>query len=97
VFLNARHHVICEEVLFVGTIDTALVSTREPIAAALAVNAKAIILAHNHPAGDPSPSPQDIVYSTKLKDACALFDIQLLDHIIVARTRHGSMLGQGYL
>ncbi len=96
VFLNSRNQVLCERVVYVGTMTSALVATREPIAMALQLNAVSIIACHNHPSGDPSPSEEDVKFTRKLYDACDLMNLELLDHVIVSATRHTSMKERGF-
>jgi DNA repair protein RadC len=82
-YLDSRHRLIRFEELFRGTVDGASVHPREVVKQALARNATAIILAHNHPSGVAEPSQADEVITTRLRDALALVDIRLLDHLIV--------------
>ncbi len=82
-FLDSKHRLIIFEALFTGTIDTASVYPREVVKHALAHNAAAVILAHNHPSGIAEPSQADIAITSKLKAALDLVDIRVLDHIIV--------------
>jgi len=82
-FLNSRHRLIAFEELFRGTTDAAQVYTREVLHRALAHNAPAIILAHNHPSGDIEPSAADEALTRRIKEALALVDLKVLDHIIV--------------
>ena len=82
--LTARCTVIAKEMVAMGTLCHASIDCRTVLRRALLNNAMGIILLHNHPSGDPRPSPQDIRFTSKLRDACRLFDIKLLDHIIVA-------------
>lgn len=86
-FLDTKHRLIAVEDLFRGTVDGAAVYPREVIKAALKHNAQALIVAHNHPSGDPTPSAADRCITTKLQSALRLLDIRLLDHIIVAGTK----------
>ncbi|MGE0188126.1 MAG: DNA repair protein RadC [Steroidobacteraceae bacterium] len=83
-FLDTRHRLIeyCE--LFRGTIDGANVHPREVVKEALARNAAAVILVHNHPSGVAEPSHADELITRRLKDALALVEIRVLDHLIVA-------------
>lgn len=83
VLLDNQHKVIGFENIFRGTIDAAAVYPREIVKTALAHNAAAVILAHNHPSGNPEPSNADITLTRRLKDALALIDVRVLDHIIV--------------
>jgi DNA repair protein RadC len=66
-----------------GSLDSALMHPREIFKAAVMVNAASIVLAHNHPSGDPSPSVEDLALTTRLREAGRLIGIELLDHIIV--------------
>ena len=82
-FLDNRHRLIIYKELFRGTIDGASVYSREVVKEALAFNAAAMIVAHNHPSGVAEPSQADERITVRLKDALALVDIRLLDHLIV--------------
>ena len=82
-FLNNRHQVISFDTLFYGTIDGTTVHPREVVKRALALNAAAVILAHNHPSGVAEPSRADEMLTMRLKDALAMVDIRVLDHIVV--------------
>ena len=82
-FLDNRHRVICYEPLFRGTIDGATVHPREVVRQALACDAAAVILAHNHPSGVAEPSDADCRITRRLADALSLVDIRVLDHLIV--------------
>ena len=82
-FLDNRHRVICFDEVFRGTIDGASVHPREIVKLALARNAAAVILAHNHPSGVAEPSQADELITQRLRDALALVDIRVLDHVVV--------------
>jgi len=82
-FLDSRHRLITCDELFRGTVDGASVHPREVVKQALARNATAVILAHNHPSGIAEPSQADEIITTRLRDALALVEIRLLDHLIV--------------
>ena len=82
-FLDNRHRVIHFEELFTGTIDGASVYPREVVKKAMHCNAAAIIFAHNHPSGVAEPSQADRQITQRLRDALALVDVRVLDHIIV--------------
>jgi DNA repair protein RadC len=83
VYLDNRNRVIAFEELFRGTIDGASVHPREVVKEALARNAAAVILAHNHPSGIAEPSQADELITRRLKEALALVDIRVLDHLVV--------------
>ena len=85
VLLNTRHRLIRVETISQGTLDTILVHPREVFKAAIAANAAALVLAHNHPSGDPTPSEADIKVTRDLIRAGQLLKIEVLDHIIIGR------------
>jgi len=82
-FLNNRHHMLAFDEMFQGTIDGASVHPREVVRRALEHNAAAVILAHNHPSGVAEPSQADRRITDRLRDALALIDVRVLDHIVV--------------
>lgn len=81
--LDTQHRLIAYKEVFYGTIDAASVYPREIVKLALAENAAAVILAHNHPSGISDPSHADKLITRKLVDALALVDVRVLDHIVV--------------
>lgn len=83
VFLDTRHRVLAFEELFRGTIDSASVHPREIVRRALHHNAAAVILSHNHPSGIAEPSDADRRVTERLRDALALVDVRVLDHLVV--------------
>ena len=96
-FLDNRHRLIACDELFRGTIDGASVHPREVVRQALARNAAAVILAHNHPSGVAEPSQADELITLRLKDALGLVDIRVLDHLIVGDSRCVSLAERGVL
>ena len=100
VYLDNRHRVIAFEELFRGTIDGASVHPREVVKQALARNAAAVILVHNHPSGLAEPSQADELITRRLKEALGLVDIRVLDHLVVGDAvcesfaERGSALGR---
>lgn len=88
-FLDSKHRLLAYEVLFHGTIDGASVYPRVVAERALHHHAGAAILCHNHPSGDTTPSQADKVLTLKLKEALALLDVRVLDHVIVGGTADG--------
>ncbi len=94
-FLDNRHRVIAGEELFRGTIDGASVHPREVVRRALAHNAAAVILAHNHPSGVAEPSAADVAITRRLRDALALVDVRVLDHLIVGEAAPVSLAERG--
>lgn len=97
IFLDNRHRVLAYEELFYGTIDGASVHPREVVKAALKHNAAAIILAHNHPSGTPEPSEEDRRVTQRLREALALVDIRVLDHIVVGGAETTSFAERGLI
>ena len=87
-FLDNQHYLIEYEEMFRGTIDSASVYPREVAKTALELNAVAVIFAHNHPSGISVPSNSDRTITTKLRSALELFDIRVLDHIIIGDTTY---------
>jgi len=83
-FLNTQNELISYSTLFKGTIDQAAVYPREIAKKALDLNAKSLILAHNHPSGSLEPSSADVQITKKIVSALSLLDIQILDHVIVS-------------
>lgn len=83
--LDAGHHLISDEIAGMGTIDHAPVYPREVVHRALELGAKSLLLVHNHPSGDPTPSLADIQTTERIAAACAGLDITLLDHLVVGR------------
>jgi DNA repair protein RadC len=81
----------------VGTLNSSLVHPREVYKTAILSNAASIIVAHNHPSQDPTPSKEDIAITNRLKDAGELLGIDLLDHVIVTDERYVSLKEKGYM
>lgn len=94
-YLDTKHRVIEAEAAFTGTIDSAEVHPRVIVRRALDLNAAALICAHNHPSGDPTPSLCDHALTKKLKDALGLVDIRLLDHFVVTAEAFTSLAAMG--
>jgi DNA repair protein RadC len=96
-FLNAKNLLIANESLWTGSVDEASVHVREIIARAIALAATAIIIVHNHPSGDPSPSRQDIILTKELIDAGRHMKIAVHDHVIVGAQGRSSMRALGLI
>jgi DNA repair protein RadC len=95
--LDVRHRIIARRVVHVGTLTGVEVHPREVFREAIVNSAAAIILAHNHPSGDPSPSRQDIELTARLRQLGELHGIQVLDHVIVACNGFVSLADRGWL
>ena len=96
-FLNSQHQIISFESVFTGTIDSCSVYPREVVRRSLQVNAAAVIFAHNHPSGSPEPSQADERITYRLRDALALVDIRVLDHVVVGGAYTVSMAERGLI
>lgn len=94
---DTRNRFIKEILIAKGTVNESAVSTREIFIEALRYHAVHIILIHNHPSGDPTPSRQDIAMTNVLLEASRLMNIPLLDHIIIGDNRYTSLKEKGYL
>ncbi|TCT08145.1 RadC family protein [Aquabacter spiritensis] len=92
-FLDKRNQLIADEVLQTGTVDHAPVYPREVVKRALEVSATALILCHNHPSGDPTPSRADIDMTKRIIDVAKPLGIEVHDHIIVGKDGHASLKG----
>ena len=97
VFLDAQHQVIDTLELFRGTLTQTSVYPREVVIESLSRNAAAVILAHNHPSGHPTPSRSDEVLTQTLKSALSLVDVRVLDHFVVTHSKVVSFAEQGLL
>ena len=97
IFMNGRKKIIRDEVLFNGTVNAAPVYPREVIKRALELAASSVILVHNHPSGDPSPSRDDIVMTKAIAEAGRHLGLTVHDHVIIGRTGHTSMRALGLI
>jgi DNA repair protein RadC len=97
VALDSRHRIVRQKEIFVGTTNSALVSTGDIIKFALLENATALVLYHNHPSGNPAPSAEDESFTRKLKYSLSTADIELLDHLIIGSHGYFSMKERGLL
>ncbi len=91
ILLNTRNHVLAIEELYRGSLNASPVRISEIFRAAIRKNAASIILVHNHPSGDPSPSGEDIALTKAVREAGLLLDIELLDHIVIGQSKFVSM------
>lgn len=97
VLLDTKNRVLRSQTIFIGTLDSSLVHPREVYRAAVREGAACWIAVHNHPSGDPTPSPEDIAITKRLKEAGELLGIALLDHIIIGDGNYTSLRERGYL
>ncbi len=85
-YLDTRNRVMDHEVLYKGSLNTSLVRIAEVFRGAIRRNCAAIIVAHNHPSGDPSPSPEDVALTRRLVEAGKLMEVEVHDHLIIGKT-----------
>lgn len=96
-YLNAKHELLADEESATGTVDAAPFYNREIVGRAIELGATSIIVAHNHPSGDPHPSRQDIECTHKLSDLCSKLGILLIDHVVIGRMHAVSLRAAGHL
>ncbi len=97
IFLDAKNRVLASETLFEGTLTASSVYPREVVNAALNHHSAALIFAHNHPSGDPDPSPEDVSITRQLVFACKVMGITVHEHLVVGDNRYFSFADQGYI
>ena len=93
--LDTRNRVLHERTLYTGTLNTSIVRIAEVFGVALQYHAAAIVVAHNHPSGDPNPSPEDVALTRRLVDAGKLMEISVLDHLAIGLNRYVSLRERG--
>jgi DNA repair protein RadC len=96
-FLDSKNRLIADEVQGTGTVNRTAVYPREVVKRALEHGATAIIMVHNHPSGDPTPSRADVEMTEEVRDAGALLGIVLHDHVVITRSGHESFKSMGLL
>jgi DNA repair protein RadC len=96
-YLDRKNVLIADEEQAKGTVDHVPVYPREVVKRALALNASALILVHNHPSGDPTPSDQDIAMTAQIQDAATTLGLTLHDHLIIGKSCEISLRASGYL
>ncbi|MDR3562856.1 MAG: DNA repair protein RadC [Negativicutes bacterium] len=95
--LSTKNHVLASPTISVGTLNASIVHPRELFREAITHNAAAVILVHNHPSGDPSPSQDDIALTAKIAEAGRLLDISVVDHVIIGDGKYVSLKEKGIL
>ncbi len=95
-FLNTRKRVKGHQLVTIGTMDTLLVHAREVFRAAILISASGVILLHNHPSGDPTPSEADIKVTRDLIRAGQILKIEVVDHVVIGRPGFQSLRSLGY-
>lgn len=91
VLLNTKNQVVGADDLYVGSVNAALVRPAEVFAAAVRRNLPAVMVVHNHPSGDPTPSPEDIRLTAQLVEAGRILDVEVIDHVVIGQGRYVSM------
>jgi DNA repair protein RadC len=89
-YLNSRNQVLRREVISIGSLNASIVHPREVYQPAIAVSAASLVLAHNHPSGDPTPSEEDLAITRRLVEAGRIIGIDILDHVVVCRDGYAS-------
>jgi len=97
VLVDARHQLLRTRILSVGTVDRSVVHPREVFREAVSARATGIVLFHNHPSGDPAPSPDDVALTKRMVEAGELMGIEVIDHLILTETRYLSFRELGRL
>lgn len=97
IHLDGKNRILCLDRVAIGSLNQCVVHTREVMKSALLSSAAGIILLHNHPSGDPSPSKEDLAITKRLKEAGELIGIPVLDHIIIGDSQYVSFTERGLL
>jgi DNA repair protein RadC len=95
--LDTKNQVLREEVISIGSLNANIVHPREVFKAALIESCASVILSHNHPSGDPTPSREDIAVTEKLIEGGKLLGIDVLDHVVIGEGRYVSLKDEGYV
>ena len=93
--MDTRNRMLGDETLYVGTLNASHIRIGEVFRDAIKRNCAAIIVAHNHPSGDPTPSPEDVEVTRQLIEAGKMLDIEVLDHLIIGQQRFVSLRERG--
>lgn len=95
VLLDSKNHVLKVHTVYIGSLNTAVVRVGELFREAVRLNCAALIVAHNHPSGDPTPSPEDVQVTRQIVEAGKLLNIDVLDHLIISQARWVSLKERG--
>ena len=93
--LDTKNHVVAQQTVYQGTVNSSAVRVAEVFRPAISRTCPSVIVAHNHPSGDPTPSPEDVRTTEQLRKAGELLDIELLDHIVIGRNQFVSLKERG--
>jgi DNA repair protein RadC len=97
IYLSQKNQVNAVQIVSIGSLNASVVHPREVFKTGLLTSAASIILVHNHPSGDPSPSPEDIQTTKRLKKAGDILGIEIIDHVIIGMEQHISMRARGLI
>ena len=95
VIMDSKNHVLKVHTVYIGSLNTAVVRVAELFREAIRLNAAALIVAHNHPSGDPTPSPEDVQVTRQIVEAGKLLNIDVLDHLVIGQQRWVSLKERG--
>ena len=95
VLLDTKNHVVRVATIYTGSLNTAVLRVGEVFREAIRANCASLIVVHNHPSGDPTPSPEDVRVTEQLVEAGKLLDIDVLDHVVIGRNRYVSLKERG--
>ncbi|MBU8565686.1 DNA repair protein RadC [Virgibacillus pantothenticus] len=96
-FLNTKNQIIHRQTIFIGSLNASIVHPREVYREAVKRSAASVIVAHNHPSGDPTPSQEDIHVTRRLVESGKMIGIELIDHLIIGNRNYVSLKEKGYL
>jgi DNA repair protein RadC len=97
IYLNTRMNVVSKKIISIGGLESTLVHPREVFSPAVRKGAAAVIVAHNHPSGDPEPSEEDILLTERLLESSRILGIRLVDHVIIGSGRYTSLRDAGLI
>jgi DNA repair protein RadC len=93
--LDTKNRVVATKEVYVGSLNTSLIRVGELFKEAVRANNASLIVVHNHPSGDPTPSPEDVAVTKQIVEAGRLLDIEVLDHLIIGQGRFVSLKERG--
>ena len=93
--LDTKNHILATETIYRGSLNTSLIRVGEVFREAIRANCNSLIVVHNHPSGDPSPSPEDVAVTKQMVEAGKLLDVEVLDHLIIGGHRFVSLKERG--
>lgn len=97
VYLDAKNRIVCEREIYIGTLNSATVSTRDVLRIALDEHAASVIVFHNHPSGDPAPSGEDLLFTRKLVEAGKVLGVDVVDHLILGTNGFVSLKQRNFI